>query len=187
MPTVTEISSRYIDEVADLDPVRGERWGVASDPTRLTDYSPAGYEGLRELLGRTLEVLATADPPADEAERLGAGFLEDWIGGEAGVIDAGERERGLSIIVGPPASTRSVFDLMDQSTRGGWENIAARLRAVPGCMDGYRATLQAGLDHGRPAARRQALAVAEQCATWAGNGDGGWFGGFVAGAAKAGA
>ena len=50
-------------------------------------------------------------------------------------------------------------------------------------MNGYRATLQAGLDHGRPAARRQAIAVAEQCATWAGkgNGDGGWFGGFVDG------
>jgi uncharacterized protein (DUF885 family) len=189
MPTVSEISSRYIDEVAELDPVRAERWGVASDPTRLTDHSPAGYEALRELLRRTLDALADADPPADEAERLGAGFLEDWIGGEAGVIDAGERERNLSIIVGPAAGTRSVFDLMDHSTAEGWAKIASRLRAVSGCMNGYRATLQAGLDHGRPAARRQAIAVAEQCATWAGKGnsDGGWFGGFVSGAAAAGA
>jgi uncharacterized protein (DUF885 family) len=187
MPSVSEISSRYIDEVAALDPVRGERWGVASDSTRLTDYSPAGYEAIRELLGRTLDAVAAADPPGDEAERLGAGFLEDWIGGEAGVIDAGERERGLSIIVGPAASTRSVFDLMNHDTPEDWARIAARLRAVPACMVGYRATLQAGLDHGRPAARRQAIAVAEQCATWAGNGDGGWFGGLVAGAAAAGA
>jgi len=187
MPTITEISSRYIDEVAELDPVRGERWGVASDPTRLTDYSPAGYEALRELLGRTLDSIAAADPPADEAERLGAGFLADWIGGEAGVLDIGERERGLSIIVGPAASTRSVFDLMNHETPEDWARIAARLRAVPACMTGYRATLQAGLDHGRPAARRQAIAVAEQCATWAGNGNGGWFGTFVRGAEKAGA
>jgi uncharacterized protein (DUF885 family) len=189
MPTVSEISSRYIDEVAQQDPVRAERWGVASDPTRLTDYSPAGFEALRELLGRTLDALADAEPPSDEAERLGAGFLTDWIAGEAGVIDAGERERGLSIIVGPAASTRSVFDLMDHSNAEDWARIAARLRAVPGCMNGYRASLQAGLDHGRPAARRQAIAVAEQCTTWAGkgNGDGGWFGGFVKGAAAAGA
>jgi len=186
MPTVSEISSRYIDEVAELDPVRGERWGVASDSTRLTDYSPAGYEALRELLGRTLDALADADQPADEAERLGAGFLADWIGGEAGVIDVGERERNLSIVVGPAASTRSVFDLMDHDQPEDWARIAARLRAVPACMNGYRATLQAGLDHGRPAARRQAIAVAEQCATWAGSGDGGWFGTFVRSATGAG-
>lgn len=187
MPTISEISTRYIDEVAHLDPVRGERWGVASDPTRLTDYSPAGYAALRALLGRTLDSLAAAESPRDEAERLGAGFLEDWIAGEAGVIDAGERERGLSIIVGPPSSTRSVFDLMDRATPEAWEKIAARLRAVPAAMAGYRATLEVGLAEGRPAARRQAIAVADQCATWAGSGDGGWFGTFVAGAAEVGA
>jgi uncharacterized protein (DUF885 family) len=186
MPTISEISSRYIDEVAQLDPVRGERWGVASDQTRLTDHSPAGYADLRALLQRTLDALAAAEPPHDEAERLGAGFLADWIGGEAGVIDAGERERTLSNIVGAPASTRSVFDLMDRSTPEAWANIAARLRAVPGAMAGYRTSLEAGLEHGRAAARRQAFVVAEQCATWAGNGDGGWFMGFVAGAVEAG-
>jgi len=186
MPSVSEISSRYIDEVADLDPVRGERWGVPSDPTRLTDYSPGGYTALRALLRRTLDSLATADEWRDEAERLGAGFLADWIGGEIGVIDAGERERGLSIITGPPASTRSVFDLMDHATPEAWEKIAARLRAVPAAMDGYRATLEVGLAQGRPAARRQAIAVADQCATWAGNGDGGWFTAFASGGASVG-
>ncbi|MBI2777375.1 MAG: DUF885 domain-containing protein [Chloroflexi bacterium] len=180
MPTITEISSRYIDQVAELDPVRGERWGVASDPTRLTDYSPAGFDALRRLLNGTLEALKSAEPPRDEPERLGAGFLEDWVGGELGVIEAGERERNLSIIVGPAASTRSVFDLMDKSTPEGWQHIAARLRAVPACLDGYRASLEDGLRNGRPAARRQALAVAEQCGTWAGDGKGGWFAGFVA-------
>ncbi len=181
MPTVSEISDRYVTEVAELDPVRGERWGVASDGTRLTDYSPTGYEALAALLRRTLADLR-ATTPVDELERLGAGFLEDWLEGELGVLDTGERERGLSIIVGPPASTRSVFDLMDRSTPEAWETIRARLVAVPGAMAGYRETLEAGLANGRPAARRQAIAVAEQCATWAGKGseDGGWFGTFVA-------
>ncbi|MBF8289495.1 MAG: hypothetical protein HW391_463 [Chloroflexi bacterium] len=183
MPTISEISSRYIDEVAALDPVRGERWGVASDPTRLTDYSPAGFEALRALLQRTLDSLAVADAPGDQAERLGAGFLADAIGGELGVLEVGERERMLSNIVGPPASTRSVFDLMDRSTPEGWANIGARLRAVPAAMAGYRASLELGLANGRPAARRQAIVVADQCATWAGSGDGGWFATFVQGAA----
>lgn len=180
MPSVSEISSRYVDEVAALDPVRGERWGVATDGTRLTDYSPAGNEALSDLLRRTARALADASPDTEE-ERLGKGFLSDWVGGELGVLEAGERERILSIIVGAPASTRSVFDLMDRSTPEGWEKIAARLGNVAGSLSGYRESLQAGLDHGRPAARRQALAVAEQCETWAGDGsNGGWFGTFVA-------
>jgi uncharacterized protein (DUF885 family) len=180
MATISEISSRYIANVARLDPTRGERWGVESDSTRLTDYSPDGFAALRSLLQRTLDEVAAAEPPRDEAERLGAGFLEDFGRAEIGVIDAGERERWLSIITGPAASTRSVFDLMDRSTPESWEPIVERLLAVPGAMDGYRASLETGLAHDRPAARRQVDAVAEQCATWAGNGDGGWFGQFVA-------
>lgn len=182
MPTVSEISSRYIDEVAALDPVRGERWGVASDQTRLTDYSPDGIAALADLLRRTIRDVNAADVTS-EYERLGQGFLADWAGGELGVLDAGERERMLSNIVGAPASTRSVFDLMDKTTPAAWENIAARLAAVPASMAGYRASLEAGLAHGRPAARRQAFVVADQCATWAGSGtDAGWFGTLVAGA-----
>ena len=181
MPTVSEISSRYVDEIAALDPVRGERWGVPADGTRLTDYSPAGYDALADLLRRTVRDV-TAATVENEPERLGQGFLIDFAGGELGIIEAGERERSLSIIVGAPASTRSVFDLMDRSTPEAWETIAARLGNVAGAMAGYRESLEAGLAHGRPAARRQALAVADQCATWAGDGtNGGWFGTFVAG------
>jgi len=180
MPTITEISDRYITEMAELDPVRGERWGVKSDPTRLTDYSPAGFDALESLLRRTHDAV-TSVTPANDYERLGAGFLGDFLQGEADVIGGGERERWISIITGPPASTRSVFDLMDRSTPEHWESIEARLRAVPKAMDGYRQTLETGLAEGRPAARRQAVAVAEQCATWAGKGsDGGWFGTYVA-------
>ena len=180
MPTVSEISDRYINEMADLDPVRGERWGVKSDGTRLTNYSPAGFDALEKLLRRTREALVAASP-ATEEERLGQGFLGDALEGEADVITGGERERWISIITGPPASTRSVFDLMDKSSPEAWETIEARLRAVPAALHGYRETLELGLRDGKAAARRQATSVAEQCATWAGNGDGGWFGTMVAG------
>jgi uncharacterized protein (DUF885 family) len=179
MATISEISSQYIDEVSALDPVRGERWGVTSDPTRLTDSSPAGFAALRDLLQGTVDDLESAEPPRDEAERLGNGWMQDFIGGEIGLIDLGERERSLSIITGPPASTRSVFDLMNRSTAEAWQPIAKRLRAVDGALAGYRESLEAGLAHDRRAARRQALAVADQCATWAGGGDGGWFAGYI--------
>ena len=180
MATISDISSRYVDQVSALDPVRGERWGVRADPTRLTDYSPEGLAALRALLQRTLDDLASAEPARDDAERLGGGWMQDFLGGEVGLIDTGERERWLSIITGPASTTRSVFDLMDRSTPEAWQPIAKRLRAVDGALGGYRESLEQGLADGRPAARRQALAVAEQCATWAGHGDGGWFAGYVA-------
>ena len=48
-------------------------------------------------------------------------------------------------------------------------------------MQGYQASLAESLDEGRPPSVRLVGAVAEQCRTWAGNGDGGWFGDLVAG------
>src|ERR1700746_199661 len=103
MPSVSEISDRYISEMADLDPVRGERWGVKSDGTRLTDYSPAGFDALEALLRKTRSELLEAQSRS-EPGRLGQGCLADWLEGEADVIGGGERERWISIITGPPAS-----------------------------------------------------------------------------------
>ena len=54
---------------------------------------------------------------------------------------------------------------------------------MPAAIDGYRQNLAAGLAAGHRSTVRLAEAVAGQCATWAGNGDGGWFGEFVADAA----
>jgi uncharacterized protein (DUF885 family) len=166
-PSVSAISDHYVTERAGLDPTWGERMGVAHDSTRLTDYSPAGIEAVADLLRRTRRDLEAAGP-ATEQERLGKGFLLDQLAGELGVIETGERERQLSIIGGPTTQTRSVFDLMDRGSEAAWETIAVRLGAVPAAIAGYRELLASGLAHGRPAARRQALAVADQCATWAG-------------------
>ena len=54
---------------------------------------------------------------------------------------------------------------------------------MPAAIDGYRQNLAAGLAAGHRSTVRLAEAVAGQCATWAGTGDGGWFGEFVADAA----
>jgi uncharacterized protein (DUF885 family) len=179
MPSVSEISDRFIAEMAQLDPVLGVQLGIESDPTRLTDFSPEGDAALAALLRRTASELAAAEP-VSEAERLGKGFLADQVAGELGVIESGEHERFISNIAGATTNTRAVFDLTDTSSSPAWEDVGARLAAVPAALAGYRANLEAGIDHGRPAARRQALVVASQCETWAGNGtDGGWFGRFV--------
>src|SRR5438128_11624229 len=130
MAVIAEISSRYIDELAAIDPVRGARMGVDLGSTELTDYSPAGVERVADLYRRTAEELRAAEPE-DEPERLGKLFLLDAIDGLLGIIDAGEPERQVSVLSAPSSSIRMVFDLMPKATADDVARIGARLRNVP--------------------------------------------------------
>ena len=92
MPTVSEISDRYVTDVAELDPIRGERWGVKSDGTRLTDWSPAGYGALADLLRTTAKTVrayavtaknalpAAPDIPTVDAAGLPGLYMAVWHG-----------------------------------------------------------------------------------------------------------
>src|SRR4051812_25328979 len=180
MTTVAEVSKRYVAQLAELDPVRAIRsMGVGADGTTLTDYSPDGWAAVRELLVRTREALAGASEE-DEADRLGRLFLQQQIEGELGVLDAGERERTMSIIGGPPAAVRMVFDLSARASDDDWSAVAERLSKVPEAMQGYRESLERGLGSGRAASRRCSLAVADQLETWAGSSGRGWFSTYAA-------
>jgi len=172
--TVTGIADAYVERFAALDPVGSVRMtGVAGDETALTDYSPEGVAAMAELLGSTGSALRKARP-ADEAERLGALYLSEQVGGALGLIEAGERECQLSTLVGPPAAVRLAFDAMERSGDEGWTATAERLARVPAALEGYQVTLQRGLAGGLTASRRVAVAVADQCTVWATDG-GGWF------------
>ena len=165
-PTITEISSRYIDELAAADPVRAVRLGLDRDSTALTDYSPAGVERIAELYRRTAGDLRATEP-VDEPERLGKLFLLDAIEGLLGIIEAGETERQVSVLSAPTSSVRVVFDLMPRETGDDLARLGVRLANVPAALAGYRQSLEAGLAVGHAAPRPSVLAVADQCATWA--------------------
>lgn len=174
--TITEISSHYVDEFARLDPVRAIRvFGIMPDPTALTDYSPDGVQAMADLLRRTSAELS-ASTPIDETERLGRLFLLGTVDADLALIEAGERERQVSILAAPPASIRLSFDLIPGDSEEDWRNVVVRLGNVEVALAGYRATLQEGIDSDRAASRRSAEAVAAQCATWAT----GWFESYVA-------
>ena len=77
MASIREISDRFVDAYAAVDPVRASRaMGVARDASHLTDYSPDGHDAIAELLRGTLTELAAIEP-TDEAERLGQAYLQD--------------------------------------------------------------------------------------------------------------
>src|SRR3954447_3708704 len=179
MTTVGEISARFVEEYAALDPVRGIRlMGVGANGTTLTDYSPDGTAAVGDLLTRTRAALETATEDG-EAERLGRLFLTEQVAGELGVLDAGERERTMSILGGPPAGVRMVFDLVSRASDDDWEAVGERLGRVAPAMEGYRASLERGIAAGRTASKRCSRAVADQLETWAGGSSPGWFSTFV--------
>ena len=179
MPTVAEVAEQYVDEYAVYEPVRAARsMGVAIDATTLTDWSPEGLAAITEFMRRSRDAVAAADVTS-EAERLGRLYLLGSIDGDLAMLDSGERERLVSILIGPPSMIRMTFDLMAHSTDEEWEKVAARLDAVPAAMAGYRTSLQRAAASGSTAAARSIAAAAEQCLAW-GGADGGWFAQFVA-------
>ena len=180
MGTISGISDNFIDAFAVLDPVEAVRdMGVGLDADTMTDYSPDGQAAMADLYRRTREALAAATPE-DESERLGAGYLDDLCATGLALIETGERSCLVSELGGPQAAVRQLFDLLDDGSPEAWERIGVRLGKVPAAIDGYRQNLTAGLAAGHRSTVRQAEAVADQCATWAGDGDGGWFGEYVA-------
>jgi hypothetical protein len=116
-----------------------------------------------------------------EAERLGPAWMNDWVAGRLRLFESGERQRLVSSEVGPQAVTRSVFDLVPRESDEEWEKVADRLEAVPSVIEGYADSLREGLSRNRPSSVRLVESVAKQCRTWAGDGSGGWFIGFVRG------
>src|SRR3954466_12900496 len=140
MGDVAEISSRYVDEYAQLDPVRAIRlMGVVGDAASLTDYSPDGVSAMVELLERTSRQLRHV-APTNESERLGQLFLLGDVDAELALLNGGEREREGGILANPRAAIRLSFDLVPRATEEDWANVASRLRAVDGALNGYRQT-----------------------------------------------
>jgi uncharacterized protein (DUF885 family) len=116
-------------------------------------------------------VLAGLDP-ADDDERRGAAVMTERLGTALTLVDAGEPLRAPRNLDSPVQRLRQVFDHMPRATAEDWEHVAARMAALPGAIGSYRASLDAGIDAGLLAARRQALVAAEQCRAWAGDGPG---------------
>lgn len=176
---IFELANRYIDESAALDPCTATGRGIPGHDHLLTDYSPDGVAQRADHTRRTLAALRALEPTNDP-DRLAKDFITERFETTLAGHDAGEWMLALRVLASPPSTIRSVFDLMPRDGVEAWENIASRLHAVPAALDGMRATLEHGRSTGTMAARRQALAVAQQSRTWA---EGRWFDTLVAEAA----
>ncbi|MEU5051732.1 DUF885 domain-containing protein [Streptomyces sp. NPDC021096] len=185
-PLPRQVADSYVEAFIELDPITGTYLGIAESARRLPDFSPAGQEALAGLARTTLRALdeAEARPGADsDSERRCARLLRERLTAELAVHEAREALRTVSNIHSPLHSVREVFTLMPTETEEDWSAVAARLRAVPTALEGYRASLAEGIERGLPGGPRQVSTVIGQLDQWIGT-DGGWFGEFTAAGPK---
>ena len=164
---VDAIANAYVDSLAALDPLTATMAGVPGHEHELTDLSPDGFAA-REQLARSTLAKAEAATPADDREQVAKDAFLERLGLEVERYDALLPQSQVSVISSGLHEMREVFDLMDTGTPEAWENIDARLAAVPDALTGYRETLLAAAGAGEVSAQRQLREVANQVRHWTG-------------------
>lgn len=179
-----QVADAYVDALIELDPLLGTYLGVPGAARRLPDLSPAGAEALAALARDTLDRLAEAEtlPGADsDVERRCGRLLRERLTAELAVHAADEHLRSVSNLNSPAHHVREAFALMPTDTPENYADIAARMRALPAALAGYRASLTEGLARKLPGGPRQVATMVEQFGEWTGDGgSGSWFAGLVA-------
>ncbi|TFC51613.1 DUF885 domain-containing protein [Cryobacterium sp. TMT2-10] len=177
-PTAIDtIAEDWVDTVVELDPTVGTYIGRAEANGRFGDYSPAGLER-REAEARAVIARLDAAIPVDDVDLVTRADLRSDLALDVESAEAGLPLRDLNVIASPAQGIREVFDLMPTGTVADWDNVSARLRAVPAAIDGYIETLRLGIERGSMPARRQVREVILQARHHAAND--GFFAQFVA-------
>ena len=178
MSAITDLGDTYVEELAALHPIAATDLGIAGHDDELTDYSVEGFEARDRLTRDTLAMLETL-PLEAEGDRILRELMREALTVDAELHDTGDYLAGMNVLASPVQGIRGVFDLMPTEREADWATIARRLGCLPDALAGYRTTLEAGLEVGRAAPRRQVEACLKQCATWAGGAGGGFFSGLV--------
>jgi uncharacterized protein (DUF885 family) len=171
MSTVFRLCDEYVTRQAALDPVAAGMRGITEAFGAATDYGPDGNAARAELIGVTLTELGGL-PVTSDADRLAAGYLRERLEAQLAWHRTGEPLRLLRTPFGLINQVRDSVDLLPRGDEDDWRNVAARLAAIPAMFATWRVSLQAGLERGMPAARRQALESAVQADRFAGVHDG---------------
>src|SRR5450830_1828946 len=141
---IDAVADAYVTTIARVNPLAATEMGVDGFDHLMTDFSPAGWQAQLDA-GRA--VLA-------ELDELEPHDADEWIG-------------LLNNIASPVQALRDIFDIMATSTPAHWENIAARLNALPEAADGFIASLRLAASRGRvsPALQvRECITQAEELA-----------------------
>ncbi|MDD9348337.1 DUF885 domain-containing protein [Mumia sp.] len=156
-----QLADSWLDELLGLNPELHVELGRPGREGDYTDLSPEGAEAHVDAVRRTLAQVRTTEV-RDATDEITRDELVRTLELEVERHDAGEWQRNLNVIASPAQAVREIFDLMPTATEADWDHVAKRLANVPAAIDGYVASLRAGIAAGTMPAVRQAWAVAEQ-------------------------
>ncbi|MFC4611129.1 DUF885 domain-containing protein [Streptomyces maoxianensis] len=177
-----QVADAYVDALIELDPTIGTYLGIRESSGFLPDYSPEGQEEIAELARETLARLDDAEklPGAEsDAERRCGRLLRERLTAELAVHEADEGLRTVSNMRSPVHTVREVFTVTPTETDEDWAAITQRLRTVPRALEGYRASLELGLERKLLGGPRATATNIGQMTEWLGT-DRSWFEDFVA-------
>jgi len=158
---IDQVAEDHITTYAGLDPLAATSMGIAGHDHEMTDHSPAGHDARADAARATLSQL-DGQSPVDEIDQITLAAMRERLGLEVELDEAGELLRDLNNIASPVQNLRDVFDIMPTATPGDWENVAARLNALPFAVDGYIESLRLAASRGQVAAVRQVEQGIEQ-------------------------
>jgi len=179
---IDAIAEAWVDTELELIPEARVMLGRPGREGEYGDHSPAGAAAYADAARAALARLR-AVRPVDTTDEVTARDLGRELELVLDRFDAGCHLGDLDVIASPAQGIREVFDLMPTGTEQDWAWVAARMRHVPGAIDGYLESLRAGIAAGRVPARRQVAAVIAQLDEQA-SGEG-FFGGLAAEGAAA--
>ncbi len=159
---VFALSSRFVDELAALEPMTATFLGLPGHDDRWGDLSPAGADARADLLRRTRAELA-ALPPADSRwSALAARVLDEDLADGLASHEHGDHLRDLAHLASTVPSMRELVELMPFDTTEQAEDVLSRLETIGTALDGWWACMAEGIRTDRTVAARQAESVAAQ-------------------------
>jgi uncharacterized protein (DUF885 family) len=133
--------------------------GILGHDDEITDYSPDGVTARVEAARSTLSELERTTA-VDDADHVTIAAMQERLGLQIELHDAGLVVGELNVIASPLQSMRDVFDLMPTDTDEDWALIARRMAKLPGRVAGYARALRARVTAGHaPAARQVARGI----------------------------
>ncbi len=181
MTAVFDFADRLTDEWFALSPVGAT---LAGEPAAgWDDWSPAGRAHAAGLAAERLDELGGL-PLESRWDELAVAVMEDELSLVVELFEARAHLRDLNSIWSPVQMLRDIYDYMDLGSEEGWHRAIDRLRTTPEAVDGYRNSLESGIEQGVMAARRQAHAASKELRTHVD--ESGFFGMLAARAVEAG-
>ncbi|MGH8872561.1 MAG: DUF885 domain-containing protein [Acidimicrobiia bacterium] len=168
MTTLFEISDRLTESYSDLSPMLATTSGIPGRDHLWDDLTPDGEAARAGLRARARSEMSAHLDHVDAVQARAARIVVAYLETANRRYESGHWKRDLNHVYSPFQRARDTFDVVSKDGPEAWDNLTMRLSTFGEMLDGYRSSLQVGLDEGLTAARRQVLSVIEQVRSVAG-------------------